>query len=528
MGPAWIARSERVAPWVAGLALAAPIVTVRYPPMGDLAMHEGLVAIMRHLHDPAWVPAGLYSVVAPQANQLFPFAALALSFAVPTDMACKLVVALSVALTPPLGARLLASRGRSRWLALLLGPIASGWMMRWGLVANMTGFAALVFAFPYAETFARRPSARTGGVASACACLVFFAHASSALVFGLVVGVFAVLRGRHLPGVAKRLAPLAVLALLAFVGWRESEGLLSDNMRAIGTSFGADPLHRLAILPGALFGALSSGRLAALSGVSALAILASSAGRRRVRSLPLRPALWVHRYALLGVLFVALYLVVPTAIGGTTLVAHRFLPPACLCIVVAAASRRSRTPVAVFALLAPLVLVVSEAGAFESSDARYRALDRIILLLPKNAAVAQLDLSPRPSGHVAPVPGAAGRVLAERGGRMLFALTDTPPNPVYIRPDLRWSEPIARLAMTPYAFMPAYDFTRFRYLLERNEDPRARDAVARALAPEAELLSTEGEWSLFRSRLATVPLTDPDAPLPSPAPETLGARLKRP
>ena len=109
---------------------------------------------------------------------------------------------------------------------------------------------------------------------------------------------------------------------------------------------------------------------------------------------------------------------------------------------------------------------------------------------------------------------------------MLFAITDTPPNPVYIPPDLRWSEPVARLVQTPYAFMPSYDLTRFSYLLERNENPVARAGVARALAPEAELLASEGEWSLFRSRLPTVPLTARDAPLPSPPPETLADRLR--
>ena len=34
--------------------------------------------------------------------------------------------------------------------------------------------------------------------------------------------------------------------------------------------------------------------------------------------------------------------------------------------------------------------------------------------------------------------------LAEHGGRMLFAMTDMPPNPVYLRPDVRWDEPLLR------------------------------------------------------------------------------------
>ncbi len=81
--------------------------------------------------------------------------------------------------------------------------------------------------------------------------------------------------------------------------------------------------------------------------------------------------------------------------------------------------------------------------------------------------------------------------------------------------------------MAPYAFMPAYDLRRFSYVLERNESPEARAAVARALAPEATLVAEAGNWSLFRSTLEVAGLDAPDAPLPRPSPEPLGARIAR-
>jgi hypothetical protein len=110
---------------------------------------------------------------------------------------------------------------------------------------------------------------------------------------------------------------------------------------------------------------------------------------------------------------------------------------------------------------------------------------------------------------------------------MLFAMTDTPPNPVYIRRGLSWNEPVQRLVQAPYAFMPTHDLTRFSYLLERNENAAARALITRAIAKEAELVVEEGEWSLFRSKLDVVDLTAPDVPLPSPPPEMLGARVAR-
>jgi hypothetical protein len=128
---------------------------------------------------------------------------------------------------------------------------------------------------------------------------------------------------------------------------------------------------------------------------------------------------------------------------------------------------------------------------------------------------------------VAPVPGAASRALAERGGRMLFAMTDMPPNPVYVRPDRQWNEPMLRMAQNPYAFMPAYDAQRFAYLLARSAAPAARALAARALLPEVELVASKGEWDLYRSKLPVDPIDAPDRPLPSPAPETLGERVMR-
>src|SRR5579859_765027 len=172
----WLGASERAAPWVAGLLITAPILIVRYPPMGDLAMHEALVAIVIHRHDPTWAPPGLYEVVAPQANQLFHWLAVGIGAVASTRTACKLVVALSLFVTPPAAARLLRRLHLSPWLALLACPIACGWMFRWGLVANLTGLAGLLLGLPSLEALARRPSSRALAASLLAVPLLFFAH----------------------------------------------------------------------------------------------------------------------------------------------------------------------------------------------------------------------------------------------------------------------------------------------------------------------------------------------------------------
>lgn len=273
------ASSERIASWAAGfggLALSVPILATRYPPMGDLAMHEGAIAIMRHLHDPSWFPPGLYYVVVPQANQLFPIAALALSFVLPTDLACKVLVAAIVIATPVLAARLLARLGLSRWLALLIGPISCGSMFRWGLVANLAGFALFLFSIPELERLARRPSGAAVLRATACGGALFLAHESSALIFAAMAAAFAVLHSSSWRSFAARLAPVGATAALTVLQWDASERLLGARMRSIGTDYGAEALDRLAILPGAVFGGMSAGREAAIGGVWIAAAAASA------------------------------------------------------------------------------------------------------------------------------------------------------------------------------------------------------------------------------------------------------------
>ncbi len=489
-----------LAPWLAGALVAGPIIGFRYPPMPDLAMHEAMVAIARHHADDAFVPAGMYFVVAPQANQLFHWLAYALSFAVATDTACKLVVAGSVMATLVGMGRLLGRVGASSWLALVIAPVACGWTFRWGLAPNLLGFALLLWCLPLLESLARRPSRRGVVLAALAATTLVFAHVSSALAFAMVAAYFAGVRARSLASFAVRASPAAVVLALGLAQQMVSARLSSENMRRIGSDYGLDPIARLAILPGAIFGGSDLPRLAILALVTLAALAAAALAKRldRARPLPLRVALFRQRYAVLGLVFFLFYLGFPMSIGGTTLLAHRFLPPAVACLIVACAPRSAGALGAVLASMVPIALLVVEWSGFVESDRMFRDLDAIIAAIPRNAAVAQLDLTPRARGHAAPVPGAAGRIQAERGGRMLFAFTDTPPNPVVMRPEWQWNEPLLRLVNAPYALVPSHDAQRFAYVVAYDTNRNVRALVARVLDPEYALVTSRGPWDLYR------------------------------
>jgi hypothetical protein len=82
------------------------------------------------------------------------------------------------------------------------------------------------------------------------------------------------------------------------------------------------------------------------------------------------------------------------------------------------------------------------------------------------------------------------------------------------------------MVMTPFAFAPAYDLTRFRYVLVRAVAPRMQAALVGAFAPEARLLGNQGSWMIFESMLPTCSVTDVDRAPPSPAPTPLAVRVR--
>jgi hypothetical protein len=125
------------------------------------------------------------------------------------------------------------------------------------------------------------------------------------------------------------------------------------------------------------------------------------------------------------------------------------------------------------------------------------------------------------------VASVGNRVLAERGGRLLFAFTEYPIAPVQVVPEYRWDATVRRLYGNAPAFAPAWDFQRFGYLLVHVLEPDLAQLLTLAMAPEAELVGAEGEWLLFRATHPPLPLTSPDAPLPRAPPDGVRERVLR-
>jgi hypothetical protein len=521
--------------WVSSLLLAAPIVVLRYPSMGDLPFHESLVALLRHVGDPGFEPPGVYVTSLGSTNQLFHLVAAALSFVVPTDTACKLTVAASVVAVLPSGARLARHFGTNPWSALLLAPLTLGFAFRWGLVGNVIGLPILLLALPTLDRLAADPRPRRAAGAIAWMLLLYVAHESVLVVAILASAIFSLRRGGGIRQWALRGAPMAVgVALAVYYAWRSSH-LKAPSILAITNSFGPGPLTRVGDVPEVLLGRLDPWLLYGVFAFFVVAFVPFGVGRvqaeraRRAHDSAASP-MESWRLALLGAACLVAFFVSPFSYEGSTILYQRFLPVACALLVVALAPPATAAVPSIAPILAGSTVFATlfvALPAFGEADRRFRELDAILPLIANDSAVAQLDLTPQHSARVAPIPGAGARVLAERGGRLLFSFTDAPYAPVVMAASHQWNEPVLRLVRDPLAFSPPYDFGRFRYALVRlaPEWGRLAPRVTAAMAPDARLAGESGEWLLFESTRETVPLTAPDQPLETPPTPTLRQRL---
>jgi hypothetical protein len=526
---------ERWAPYACGAVLAAPVLVARYPPMTDLPLHEALVGLLRHYGDPTMVPPGLYFLNLGEPNQLFHLSAWLLSLAVPTDLACKLVVAATMFAIPAGAARFAAHLGVSRLSAFVVAPIAIGWLFTWGLITNLIGIAALLFVLPWLDRAAQSPSPRRAAIASLGAVVLYFAHESMMIVYGGAALLFALCYPLRPAGkAALRLAPFGAAFLLAVVQARWQKHIVTPTVASVPTWFMpvATKLKRMPdmLLPSGDL--LVKGLFAGLCLLAIILFLRVRAAERRIGP-PLggrRERAQRYRFEIFAAACFLAYLVFPFTLNGATLVFERFFAPAFAVFAVVAAPRDASVRAARAArLLAPALPVATLLWSwpmFADADRCYRDLDRILPLIAKDSSIAAIDLGPVNHSRDFSLGPAFSRALATRGGRAHYAFTDSPIAPVMMRPEYQWNEELRRIGMNAWRFRPGHDFTRFRYLLLHTNDPKLALIATVALQPEGKPIAVEGEFVLFESTLPVAPLLSPDVPLPNPPPPTIRKRMK--
>ncbi len=523
-----VSRPAQLAPWVAGVLFALPVLVATYPPMADLPLHEASVGLLRHWGDPTFAPRSVYFLNLGQANQLFSLLDFLLSLALPIAWASKIVVAASLVALPLAAAHFADYLDAPRWTALLVAPLGLGWLFFWGLIQNTLGIVALLALLPSIDRFAAQPTAR--GALRMCAGMVLlhFTHQAMQLVaLAAVVLCSAGAPVHDARRTALRASPVVFCVALVAAARLYAQHVQGAAHRAMPMFVWMRVSRKLEIVPGVLFAGYEPyvRNLLMLLAVVPLAIFAVERVRQRTRGGAGRGS-GVHewRFELLALVLFVAYLSAPTAIKSTTLVFHRFLPPAWAILAVAGAQRARRIggllpPMACAAL--PMASLLTAWPSFVDSSRIYSDLDALIPKMQRGSAVLPMDLGPNNDFRLWSPVVAAGHVVAVNGGRSLNDYTLSPTSPVAQRPEKQWTEPLLRMENYGLKCRPAWDFQRFRYLLLTTPKPTRAAAMTLALRNEASLIATSGDWYLFESRLPLLPIDADDAPLPTPPPPTL-------
>jgi len=527
-------RLETALPWAAGLLLASPVLVAYYPPMTDLPFHEAAVGLLRHWGDPTMEPPGLYFLNLGEPNQLFHMLGWALSWVMSTRWAVKLIVAATVASLPVATARFARHVGASPVAGLLAAPMALGWIFSWGLIANLIGLSALLFVLPLLDRLAETPGPRLALRALGASVLLYFAHLAMLFVFAGIALGFALLRPwswRRTPWTLTAvLAPAAMT--LAQLRWQAH--LMTSSTRAVGTSW-QPLLGKLESLAGIVVPASELPIRLAMCGLCVLALGAFYWLRTKERESVLPPAtgmrakLLRYRWEIVAAVGLVAYFAFPISLGTATFVAERWFPPA---FAVAAAisaprdvwGRRARVArLAAFAL--PVATLFAAAPPFVDSDEQHRAIEKLIAYIEPGSAVAELDVGPGNPLRNYSLGPAYGRVMAERGGRLVYSFTESPVSPVMIRPELQWNDALSRVAYNTWKFRPAQDFRLFRYVLLHSGDRELARQATFVAQPESDFVAEAGEWVLLRSKLPVIPPASAEPPMEKPEPEAMDDRI---
>ncbi len=526
---------EYAAPVLTGVALAAPTLLARFPPMTDLPLHDAVIGMMRHLHDPAFFPPDLYRLNLGHPNQLFHLTAWALSYPFGVDGGCKAVIALAQVGILVAGARLARYLGRSTWAALLLAPLALGWSYFWGLVANLVGFALILFALPTLDRAVQHPSARGFLKSSLWMLVLYLAHESVMVVACSAVLVFTLGQPFERRRTALRLAPIGV-ALVVFVTHLIVQTRMIGAQRGGASTltfrgFGA----RLDAIPVTLTGSLDAVSRTALFSLAMLCVLALALERWRHRGepAPRRFTPFVHRYRfeLTALANSIAYFVMPFGIAGGTMFNHRFYHPAYALVVLSLGPswerRRLSLLAKAIAAALPAAILLIDWPQFVEADHLARDLDRLIPEIAMDSSLVFVEADPSGGTRIFVGSTTGARTLAQRGGRLLFSMTASIIAPIQVNPALAWKEAEARVAVNTLRLRPEHDLKMFRYILVHSRDPNVAILVRAAMGDDARFIDLSGEWSLFESSLPLIDVGAPELPLPSPAPHTLGWRIRQ-
>jgi hypothetical protein len=529
MTSATMDRFEKWAPLGAGALFALPVLVAKFPPMADLPLHEASVGLLRHWGDPVFAPPSLYFVNLGHSNQLFSLATYALAWVLPIAWATKVVVAAAVAAIPLAAARFADHLNAPRWTALLVAPVGLGWLFFWGLIQNIIGIAALLAVLPTIDRFAASPTAR--GALRVCGAMVLlhFAHQAMQMIACVAVAYCSLGARFTVRSTLLRAVPVAFGLAVIYAAFRYSWHFAGPVHKGMADYVWHELGHKLVSMSGVLFGGYEPyvrHLMMVLACVPLGFALAVRLRRPWPRDLAARLRSW--RFELFALSLVAVYLIAPANIKSTTLVYHRFLPPAWAIGAVALASGTRGLwrllPRAICAAVPTASLLIGW-PAFADSHRIYTDLARLLPRMDRGATVFAVNIGPDPEYRLWSPVVAMGYVVSEHGGRAEYDYTQSPISVVSQRPQKQWPDVVERTTSMLYMLRPQWDLQRFRYLLVLTPRPTLGIVAAMALRDDANLVASSGDWYLFESTHPQIPIDADEAEMTPPYPPSFRQRM---
>ncbi len=483
--------------WLGALLVAVPVFIPDYPPLVDLPQHAAQVATLSDLLHGTSHFESLYRI-----NWFTPylFGYLLVAVLMPLAgiaMACKIVVAASLAAFPLATAALLGSVGVDRRWAWLTVPTAYSLSFQWGflnfIVAAPIGLLFLAAVMRHHAN----PRWRTGVWVAVGLLFLFFAHALICLVFITIAAADAMVRGGGARRIATKLAALLPVVPLA-AGW----GILTylSESQVQQPIFWALGWQRISQLPVLLLA--NVGSTALLWVVLATLALPFLYGMKISRE-PWRHVPWFF--------CTILYLTVPVGMFGVVLVYPRlamFLIPFLLMTLTPRTHPHwtPRLPPTVPMMLVSMVWIALFAASMNGVNGEIRAYEQVIAHAQPQKRMLQLMVDR--DSHFLPAPiflHFGSWYQAEQSGVVDFSFAYFPNEIVRYREEHPSPLPMG-LEWQPTAFnWREHGGAKFDYFLVRGHPA----VVARLFdtAPrKPELVARSRNWWLFHSA------RDPAAP----------------
>jgi hypothetical protein len=536
---------RRRLPWAAAALWVLPLWVVAFPPMVDYPQQLALAAILRWYSDPVRRFRETYELALWTPHGLFKLLTAGLAWAMPIEVAGKLVVSASLLGVGWAALALCRRAGAPGWYALLALALTYNSIFYWGFVDNLLALPLALGGAALADRLFERPFGARSWLILAAVCALFYTvHLQFLLLFVGMTGWLAICRWPGWRTFALWLSALAPgaaagLAVMAYGVLRTPVGVISayeQRMRS-AAPFRLPLAIKLARLPDILFGTYP-GRggwvlLGLLAATAATAVafrekssdvslfsrwkggrlgeegrgdegLQTRGGNETERS-ELRDFLFRTRFATLAGWVALLYLILPEFRGGY-LIAERVAPLAAMLAVVAlpspALARRR-----LVALLVAAVLVV-QLGQTLFAFLRFRA---------ESDGLSAVLAGARPGENLAGLifdrtsavwPGMPvylhfpAYYQVEKGGRILFSFAELFQTSARFRPGKSWDDLLREWnEWNPQFFDYDRHGGRFRYFLVRGGP---RDVLAAFRGDPKRLGLTgkrAGEWWLFEPSL---------------------------